>query len=108
MNQKGRAAGSEKPLLADEKSAHSALHTPALLQIIGLSKSFPGVQALDDISLTIGRGEIHALIGENGAGKSTLMKVLAGIHAKDAGTILLDGQPISPATPAEALRLGIS
>ena len=66
------------------------------------------MQALDDISLTVGRGEIHALIGENGAGKSTLMKVLAGIHAKDAGTILLDGQPISPATPAEALRLGLS
>lgn len=115
MKQERGAAGSDKPLPADEKSAlpsfrapPSALRPSALLQITGLSKSFPGVQALDDISLTVGRGEIHALIGENGAGKSTLMKVLAGIHAQDAGTIRLDGRPISPATPAEALRLGIS
>jgi ABC-type sugar transport system ATPase subunit len=80
----------------------------ALLEIAGLAKAFPGVQALENVSLSVRRGEIHALVGENGAGKSTLMKILAGIHSKDAGRILLDGQPVAPATPAEALRLGLS
>ena len=79
-----------------------------LLQIRGLSKAFPGVQALEGVSLAVRRGEVHALIGENGAGKTTLMKVLAGIHRKDAGTILLDGEPVAPHTPAEAQQLGIS
>ena len=113
MDQERNDAGSATPSEEEESNSPASLATrhsslAPVLQITGLSKSFPGVQALDDISLTVGRGEIHALIGENGAGKSTLMKVLAGIHAKDAGTILLDGQPISPATPAEALRLGLS
>ena len=80
----------------------------ALLEIAGLSKAFPGVQALEGVSLTVRAGEIHALIGENGAGKSTLMKVLAGIHLRDSGTVLLDGHPVTPKTPADALRLGIS
>ena len=80
----------------------------ALLDIVALSKSFPGTQALDQVSLRIRPGEIHALIGENGAGKSTLLKLLAGIHTKDSGTILLDGRPISPASPRDALALGLS
>jgi ABC-type sugar transport system ATPase subunit len=79
-----------------------------ILRIEGLSKAFPGVQALADVSLSVRAGEVHALIGENGAGKSTLMKILAGIHPKDAGTILLDGAPIDPTTPRDAQRLGIS
>jgi ABC-type sugar transport system ATPase subunit len=79
-----------------------------LLEIAALSKSFPGLQALDDVALTVRRGEIHALIGENGAGKSTLMKILAGIHVRDSGTVLLESQPVAPSSPAEALRLGIS
>ncbi|MHC1767624.1 MAG: sugar ABC transporter ATP-binding protein [Verrucomicrobiia bacterium] len=79
-----------------------------LLEVDALSKAFPGVQALDGVSLSVGKGEIHALVGENGAGKSTLMKVLAGIHPKDSGTLRLGGQVIDPNTPAEALRLGIS
>jgi inositol transport system ATP-binding protein len=82
--------------------------TQVLLEIAGLGKAFPGVQALEDVSLTVRAGEIHALIGENGAGKSTLMKVLAGIHLRDSGTVLLDGRPVAPKTPADALRLGIS
>jgi ribose transport system ATP-binding protein len=80
----------------------------ALLDIVALSKSFPGTQALDQVSLRIRPGEIHALIGENGAGKSTLLKLLAGIHTKDSGTILLDGRPISPSSPRDALALGLS
>ena len=79
-----------------------------VLRIEGISKLFPGVRALDDVSLSVYSGEIHALVGENGAGKSTLMKVLAGIHQKDSGTILLKGEPVAPETPAEAQRLGIS
>ncbi|MHB8523710.1 MAG: sugar ABC transporter ATP-binding protein [Limisphaerales bacterium] len=86
----------------------SPARTQNALEVTRLSKSFPGVQALDRVSLSLRRAEIHALIGENGAGKSTLMKVLAGIVAKDNGELLLDGQPIAPASPAEALRLGLS
>ena len=84
-----------------------SLHN-GILCVEHVSKSFPGVQALDDVSLDVREGEIHALVGENGAGKTTLMKVLAGIHPKDSGAILLDGRPVSPQTPAEAQRLGIS
>lgn len=58
-----------------------------------ISKRFPGVLALDNVSLSIERGEVHALLGENGAGKSTLMKILSGAYKKDAGEIIFDGQP---------------
>ncbi len=67
---------------------------PPLLEVRGLSKSFPGVRALDGVSLTLHAGELLAVVGENGAGKSTLMKVLAGIQSPDAGEILLDGAPV--------------
>ena len=56
-----------------------------------ISKRFPGVLALDNVSLSIERGEVHALLGENGAGKSTLMKILSGAYKKDAGEIIFDG-----------------
>ena len=73
-----------------------------------ITKNFPGVQALRDVQLEVRRGEIHALMGENGAGKSTLMKILAGIYHPDSGTIEIDGQLVSVATPGEARALGIS
>ena len=63
-----------------------------ILQLQHISKGFPGVKALDGISLSIAAGEIHALLGENGAGKSTLMKILSGIYRPDAGSIVVDGQ----------------
>ena len=61
-----------------------------VLEVVGVSKSFPGVKALNNVSLQIQRGEIHALVGENGAGKSTLMKILSGAYKKDSGQISIE------------------
>ncbi|WP_378132611.1 sugar ABC transporter ATP-binding protein [Chelatococcus sp. GCM10030263] len=78
------------------------------LDIRDISKRFTGVVALDKVSLSLHRGEIHAVIGENGAGKSTLMKVIDGIYAADEGDIFLDGKPVKISDPFTALGLGIS
>lgn len=78
-----------------------------ILQAKKISKQFPGTLALDNAQLELLPGEIHAVMGENGAGKSTLMKILSGVYVADSGDIYLDGQPISPANPREALMLGI-
>ncbi|MFC8426615.1 sugar ABC transporter ATP-binding protein [Streptomyces sp. NPDC057236] len=79
-----------------------------VLAVRGLSKSFPGVRALDDVDLTLHPGEVHALIGENGAGKSTLIKLLTGVYRPDAGDIVFQGREVSFATPLEAQKAGIS
>jgi monosaccharide-transporting ATPase len=73
----------------------------------GISKSFPGVRALDNVDFTLRKGEIHALMGENGAGKSTLIKVITGVYEKDAGRIDLNGRPIHFKSPQEAQNMGI-
>lgn len=78
-----------------------------LLEIREISKSFGSTRALENASLTLHGGEIHALVGENGAGKSTLMKILSGVHGKDGGEILLDGMPFNPRSPEEARRSGV-
>ena len=78
-----------------------------MLQMSGISKRFPGVVALDDVSLDVRAGECVGLVGENGAGKSTLMKILAGLQRPDAGTITLDGRVASLHVPLDAARLGI-
>ena len=78
-----------------------------LLEMKNISKSFPGVKALDDVSLSLDRGQVLALLGENGAGKSTLIKVLSGFYQKDAGEILVDGEPVELNNPQESLSLGI-
>ena len=79
-----------------------------LLTMTNVSKSFPGVKALDNANLTVRSHSVHALMGENGAGKSTLLKCLFGIYAKDEGEILFLGQPVNFKTSKEALENGIS
>jgi ribose transport system ATP-binding protein len=79
-----------------------------LLELSGICKSFPGVQALKDVSLDVVRGETHILLGENGAGKSTLIKILTGVYQPDAGTMLFKGQPVTFKQPADAQKAGIS
>jgi len=79
-----------------------------ILEVRNISKSFPGVRALSNVSLSIKRGEVHALVGENGAGKSTLMKILAGAYTKDSGEIILRGKPVEIESPAHAQSLGIA
>ena len=78
-----------------------------LLKMQGIEKSFPGVQALAGVDLTINKGEVLALLGENGAGKSTLIKMLGGAHQPDAGTIEMEGHSISLRSPADAAAKGI-
>ena len=82
--------------------------TQPLLQIAGIHKHFSGIAALSNASLTVGRGEVHALIGQNGAGKSTLIKILTGYYAKDAGEIVFDGQVFEVHSPNAAQTNGIS
>jgi rhamnose transport system ATP-binding protein len=78
-----------------------------LLELIDISRSFPGVIALDRVSLSVAAGEVHALVGENGAGKSTLINILSGLLAPDSGRMLLDGVDVAWANPVQARRRGI-
>ncbi|WP_313958722.1 sugar ABC transporter ATP-binding protein [Bacillus sp. X1(2014)] len=78
------------------------------LEMKGISKSFPGVKALDNVSLFVRKGTVHALMGENGAGKSTLMKILAGIYKPDSGELFLKGDQVGFTNPRDALHYGIS
>jgi ABC-type sugar transport system ATPase subunit len=79
-----------------------------LLDATGIAKSFPGVRALDGVNITVRRGRLNALLGENGAGKSTLMNILAGVFPPDAGTVMLEGKPVSFKNTREAQAAGIS
>ncbi|MBO7934757.1 sugar ABC transporter ATP-binding protein [Streptomyces antibioticus] len=81
---------------------------PPLLSMSGITKSFPGVRALDGVDLDVQAGEVHCLLGQNGAGKSTLIKVLAGAHLPDEGTVRWRGEPVAPRSPSDAMRLGIA
>lgn len=84
-----------------------AAGTP-LLELRGISKTFPGVKALDDVSFAIWPGEVHMLLGENGAGKSSLMKILCGAYQADAGEYFHKGERIEIRSPADARRFGIA
>ncbi|HEX2993134.1 MAG TPA: ATP-binding cassette domain-containing protein, partial [Anaerolineales bacterium] len=85
----------------------SVAEAPPRLQMIGITKRYPGVIANNRINLDVKAGEIHALLGENGAGKTTLMNILFGLARPDEGEILLDGQPVQIADPADAIARGI-
>ena len=99
-------------------AASSTVHSPAgrsspkntepLLALVGLTKRFPGVLALDSVGFELRRGEVHAICGENGAGKSTLMKVLSGLYQPDEGTIVFKGEARRFATPLQAQAAGIA
>ncbi|MFN8082701.1 MAG: sugar ABC transporter ATP-binding protein [Dermatophilaceae bacterium] len=82
--------------------------TGPVLEVVGVSKRFPGVLALDDVSVSFQAGRVHALVGENGAGKSTLIKVLTGVYAPDQGQLRLHGKPVHFTSPGEAQSAGIS
>src|SRR5512141_507513 len=90
-----------------DKKGSSPAHE-IILEVENVSKSFPGVRALDSVSFDLRKGEVHALVGENGAGKSTLMHVLGGVYQPDSGRVLLDGSEVSFADPHSASVHGIS
>lgn len=91
--------------MSPEKDVSSA---ETILEIKGLSKGFPGVQALSNVDFTLRKGEVHALMGENGAGKSTVIKVLTGVYEKDAGEITYNGAALDCSSPLHAQEVGIS
>ncbi len=96
-------------MIEPQEVADGAAATVApVLEIRGVAKRFDATQALEDVSLALHAGEIHALLGENGAGKSTLIKIITGVHQPDRGEILLAGQPVSIRSAAEAQRLGVA
>jgi ribose transport system ATP-binding protein len=83
-------------------------NSDVILEIKDVSKGFPGVQALDHVSLEVFRGTVHGIVGENGAGKSTLMKILSGVYQKDSGVIVFNGTKIEHITPLQSMHLGLS
>ena len=89
-------------------SVRESENKPVLLRMENIDKAFPGVKALDNVSLTVKAGTVHALMGENGAGKSTLMKCLFGVYAKDGGKIYLEGKEINFKNSKEALENGVA
>ncbi len=82
-------------------------HKFKVLKVKSLSKQFPGVKALDNVSINLEAGKVHALMGENGAGKSTLIKILAGVFPKNSGQIFFDDQEVQIDLPSDSLDLGI-
>ena len=95
------------PVSAGETTRAAAGSVP-VLQVSGLSKAYPGVQALRDIDFDLRPGEVHCLIGENGAGKSTLVKILAGVQTPDAGEVVIAGSPVAFSSPLAAQEAGIA
>ena len=94
--------------LSTDPGAHTAQGVPPLLELRGISKEFPGVKALDDVSFAVWPGEVHMLLGENGAGKSSLMKVLCGAYRADSGAFFHNGAEVTIASAADAQKLGIA
>ena len=91
-----------------QTDGQASMNKNYLLEMRKITKEFPGVLALDNVDFNLRNNEVHALMGENGAGKSTLIKILTGIHHKDSGQIILNGDPIDPQKASQAQELGIS
>src|SRR5207249_1894810 len=104
----GQLAGRRGQITGRGHSSDGCDHSSPLLEVKDVSKGFPGVQALQGVSLRLYAGEVLAVVGENGAGKSTLMKIMAGVYQPDAGTILFEGKPVRLGSVSEALRHGIN
>src|SRR3954462_10243057 len=106
----GEADGMVQP--AVERSCDEAVPAPAaerpVLEMVHVSKQFGATLALDDVSLELWRGEIHALLGENGAGKSTLIKIMTGVQRQDTGEVRIDGSPVRVASSQDAQPLGVA
>ena len=94
--------------MSTDFAAHSAESSPWALVARNISKAYPGVVALDDVSFTVGSGEVHALVGENGAGKSTLMKVVSGATAQDSGSAEICGTAVAPGDTRGAADAGLA
>ena len=97
----------DRPVPVPVRDQVGLAEDPPLLELRGITKSFPGVVANDGINLMVRRGEVHAVLGENGSGKSTLMKVIYGYHAPDSGTVSIEGRPVRLGSPAAGRRLGV-
>lgn len=100
--------GTSVPSPANQHKGLVQMVSTYVLEMEGISKSFPGVRALKDVTLRVKPGEVHALVGANGAGKSTLLKIMYGAYSADKGVIRLDGREIRPSSPSHAQKLGIS
>src|SRR4051812_44303280 len=100
-------AGTGRQPRPGPSTATAALAAP-VVEFHRISKSFPGVQALSEVSLTLRAGEVHAVVGENGAGKSRLMNILAGMLAPDAGELRIDGMPVQLRSPLDARARGVA
>src|SRR5215468_11692461 len=94
--------------IAAPEPSQNRIKTMAFLSVHNISKTFPGVRALDDVSVDFEKASVHALMGENGAGKSTLGKIIAGVYTPDKGTIKIEGQEVKPTDPRIAQQLGLA
>ena len=107
MTKPGAALAPAAEATSSSAAGQSAA-APPILEMRNIAKGFDATQALEDVSLSLYPGEVHALLGENGAGKSTLIKIITGIHQPDRGEILLAGKPVAIRSAAEAQRLGLA
>jgi ABC-type sugar transport system ATPase subunit len=99
--------GSHSALTGEEIGEEIAVADDSIIEFQSISKRFPGVLALDDVSVEVARGSCHGLVGENGAGKSTLGRILAGVYPPDGGQLLVDGRAVHLGSPRDALAAGI-
>ena len=99
--------GAFNPIVEKTETTETHETDNVILRVTGLVKDFPGVRALDNVSFSLRRGEIHGLVGENGAGKTTLLKILSGVYAADNGEIELEGSKVHLKNPIDAQSKGI-